>query len=83
MGQFSKRRLRLLCSLRNIPLKKHMLLLHRLLCLQQHTGPWCIQRYNISNCFMAYIFFPEEIQQPSIDICNLSSFGDVVYNERW
>ena len=65
------------------PLKKHMLQLHRLLCLQQHTGPWCIHSYIISNCFMAYIVFPEEIQQPSIDICNVSSSGDVVYKERW
>ena len=67
------------------PVKKHMLLRHRLLRSQTTYRTVVHTKIKFSNCFLTYNFFRiKYLRQPSIDfdLCNLSSSGDVVYKER-
>ena len=70
-------------QLRNTPFKKHKLLRHRLLGIQATHRTVVHKNINILELFLDNYFFPKYLRQPSIDLCNLSSFGDVVYKERW
>ena len=71
-------------QLRNTPLKKHMLLRHRLLGLQATHKSVVHTNIKILELFLD-IFRKKYLRQPSIDfdLCNLSPSGDVVYKGRW